>query len=89
MTHYLAQKRRPDFPAFWRFLKSMSQMPPLQPRTPEEPKSKPPSWLVVLGYIGAFVLPAAGVVIGILVATWPRGRVTWVPDTTIEDERPW
>src|SRR5262249_49549981 len=33
LTHYLAQKRGPDFV---KFLKSMSQMPPLEPRTPEE-----------------------------------------------------
>ena len=37
LTHYLAQKRGPDF---WKFLKSMSQMPPLQPRTPEEQRSE-------------------------------------------------
>jgi hypothetical protein len=32
LTHYLAQKRGPDFVAY---LKSMSQMPPLEPRTAE------------------------------------------------------
>ncbi len=33
LTHYLAQKRGLDFVSF---LKSMSQIPPLEPRTPEE-----------------------------------------------------
>ncbi len=33
LTHYLAQKPNGDFV---KFLKSMSQMPPLEPRTPEE-----------------------------------------------------
>jgi hypothetical protein len=33
LTYYLAQKRGPDFV---KFLKTMSQMPPLEPRTPEE-----------------------------------------------------
>ena len=33
LTHYLALERGPDFVAF---LKAMSQMPPLEPRTPED-----------------------------------------------------
>jgi hypothetical protein len=33
LSHYLAQKRGPDF---IKFLKSMSQAPPLHPRTPED-----------------------------------------------------
>ena len=33
MTHYLAVKRQDDFVAY---LKTMSQLPPLEPRTPEE-----------------------------------------------------
>ena len=33
MTHYLAFKRQDDFVAY---LKTMSQLPPLEPRTPEE-----------------------------------------------------
>lgn len=33
LTHYLAQKRYPDF---LKYLKSMSAMPPLEPRTPED-----------------------------------------------------
>ena len=33
MTHYLAFKRQDDFVAY---LKAMSQIPPLEPRTPED-----------------------------------------------------
>ena len=33
MTHYLAFKRQDDFVAY---LKTMSQIPPLEPRTPED-----------------------------------------------------